>query len=207
MALPRTSNGTVINREEIDENLLSISVEVDRKLPRFSPGQFAHVSHEEYKPDARWPSSRAFSVANYTNGQKLDFLISRQGTFTSYFIDNVKIGSRIAIRGPYGSFEIDECAKDIVLISGGSGISAFSAFFEKLSFTNTSYEFDNMTLLFGAKDVSLLSYKSLIDSLQKQYNWFTAFYFVESMETEILNIRAGIPDLNLHSAFLSQVKH
>ena len=148
MALPRTSNGTVINREEIDENLLSISVEVDRKLPRFSPGQFAHVSHEEYKPDARWPSSRAFSVANYTNGQKLDFFNKSSRDFLpSYFIDNVKIGSRIAIRGPYGSFEIDECAKDIVLISGGSGISAFSAFFEKLSFTNTSYEFDNMTLV------------------------------------------------------------
>ena len=129
MALPRTSNGTVINREEIDEKFaINFLLKSTESYPDLVPGQFAHVSHEEYKPDARWPSSRAFSVANYTNGQKLDFLISRQGTFTSYFIDNVKIGSRIAIRGPYGSFEIDECAKDIVLISGGSGISAFSAF-------------------------------------------------------------------------------
>lgn len=195
MALPRTSNGTVVCKEQIDKDLLLISVKVDRKLPRFRPGQFAHISTDEYSAEKRWPTSRVFSVANFTDGSTLDFLISRQGQFTSFLIDNVELGRRMAVRGPYGNFEINEDNKHIVLICGGSGISAFSAFFEKLLADDKVANFSKVTLLYGAREKKLLSYRTIINQLQLKHDWFHVYYFVESIQKDVDEYIAGRPNL------------
>lgn len=196
MALPRTSNGTVVRVNRIDRDLISLEVQVDRKLPRFKPGQFAHLAQEEYKPENRWPKSRVFSVANYSDGSNLVFLISRQGPFTSSIIDNVKTGTRVAVKGPYGNFHITHTSRNIVLICGGSGISAFSALFEALIIEKSNV-LKNFLVLYGAREQHLLQYQAEMDELKRLYPGFKAHLFVENISSNMDGYIHGRPDLNV----------
>ena len=104
MAFPRISNGFISEKIIFNEDLVLVTVNLNRKLPRIKAGQFVHLALTEYLPDKRWPESRVFSVANKTDGLSIKLLISRQGAFTSFLIDKININAKVSVKGPYGEF-------------------------------------------------------------------------------------------------------
>lgn len=76
---------------------------------------------------------------------------------------------------PYGDFVIRDSG-NVVLLAGGTGITAFIAFVESLTGDFKKKVF----LAYGARKPELLLYKKSIDAKVGVNNGFRAFYFLES---------------------------
>ena len=198
MAFPRISNGFISEKIIFNEDLVLVTVNLNRKLPRIKAGQFVHLALTEYLPDKRWPESRVFSVANKTDGLSIKLLISRQGAFTSFLIDKININAKVSVKGPYGEFAIKENENSIVLLSGGSGISAFTAFLEAGLEAHSSFSKCKITLLYGARNKELLVFRDLVKKVQNNFPNFNVVFFAEELEeSNIKDIIKGRIDLGV----------
>jgi len=166
------------------EDVHSYTLVSERKLPKFLPGQFIHLSLELYDPCTFWPVSRVFSVANaVTDNLTLKLVIANQGVYTKRIIDELNVGSIVSCKGPYGDFIIRtevRNGKSIVLIAGGTGITPFSAFMESM-LQHDFTKFLKCFLFYGSRTTDLLIYKKLADECAAKFNTFKPFYFVEKV--------------------------
>ena len=46
------------------EQVFTVTLRPERSVPRFRPGQFLHLTLDEYDPSGFWPESRVFSIAS-----------------------------------------------------------------------------------------------------------------------------------------------
>lgn len=90
----------------------------------FKPGQFVMVTKEI---PGKGIVSRPYSISSSPLDENIELTIKKYelGVFSSYICDNAKIGDKYKIKGPYGTFVLDENAESIVLIAAGSGIAPF----------------------------------------------------------------------------------
>jgi len=85
-------------------------------------------------------------------------------------------GKQVWVKMPYGNFFIDS-KSPVVLIAGGTGITAFASFLE-----NCKESSENKILVFyGAKERSLLLYRDFLNESKKNKNMQT-YYFIENDE-------------------------
>jgi ferredoxin-NADP reductase len=74
-------------------------------------------------------------------------------------------------------------AKNVVLLAGGTGITAFIAFIE----AQVSASHNKVFLAYGARKPELLLYRNLIDAKVGADNGFKALYFVETDENNSIS--------------------
>lgn len=101
-------------------NCFDITLKPLDKTKTYDAGQFMflkfyskNLSHE----------SHPFSIASKSNDPKLRFVIKKLGDFTAK-LDNVKVGDKVLIEGPYGLFN-RKSKRNQVWIAGGIGITPF----------------------------------------------------------------------------------
>ena len=157
------------------EHVYSVDLRPERPAPRFRAGQFLHLALDPYDPTAFWPESRAFSIASSpTERQLLRILYSVRGRFTARMEAELAEGCHVWIRMPYGDFVIDD-RHDVVLLAGGTGMSAFTAFLEQLppDFGHT------VVLAYGARSERLLIYRDIVESCTARVERLRPYYFIE----------------------------
>ena len=126
--------------------------------PSFRPGQFLHLTVDDYDPSGFWPESRVFSIASSPRDRsRIRICYSVKGRYTTRMEQMLKVGGEVWIKMPYGDFVIDETS-DAVLIAGGTGISAFTAFLEAL----TPQGSQPVTLVYGARTPGLFLFQEMI---------------------------------------------
>ena len=154
----------------------SLELRPEHKLPRFHPGQFMHLAIDPYEPGDFWPESRVFSIANSPEDRnKLCLSYSVVGRFTTRMEQELDFGNQVWVKLPYGDFII-RGSRDIALIAGGTGITAFTAFVQKLS-----PEFKHAVHLFyGARNEDLLIYQEAIDRMDLIVPQFHVTYYAET---------------------------
>ena len=133
MAQPIRFPATVEQVTHHTPDVATYRLRADKRLPRFIPGQFIHLTLEPFDPASFWPESRVFSVANAVADRRtVELTISRQGAYTNKILDQLSEGDRIWAKGPYGDFTIDANLgySRAVLIAGGTGITPFCAFMD-----------------------------------------------------------------------------
>jgi ferredoxin-NADP reductase len=86
----------------------------------------------------------------------------------------LKVGGEVWIKLPYGDFVI-EGASDAVLIAGGTGISAFTAFLQSL----IPQTVPHVTLVYGARTPALFLFQDMILSQLAAVPQFDAVFFAE----------------------------
>jgi ferredoxin-NADP reductase len=90
---------------------------------------------------------------------------------------------RIWVKLPYGEFIIDG-NNNIVLIAGGTGITAFTAFLDGL---RKEHEHD-VYLFYGVRRRDLLIYRRSLEQRAKEIPQLRIFYFVEQDMGDTLKI-------------------
>src|ERR1019366_8731649 len=126
--------------------------------PSFRPGQFLHLTVDDYDPSGFWPESRVFSIASSPRDRhRLRICYSVKGRYTTKMEQVLKVGGEVWIKMPYGEFVING-ASDAVLLAGGTGISAFTAFQEALTPANQRH----ITLIYGARPPGLFPFQDMI---------------------------------------------
>lgn len=178
MATPIKVAGTVSEIIEHASDLRSFVIKPERRVPAFLPGQFLHLALDAYEPGSHWPDSRVFSIASSpVDRQALKVTISRQGEFTSRMFSELREGSRVWLKLPYGTFCPNADAPGrMVMFAGGSGITPFISFLEWAAAEQRNAQID---LHYGARSSDLLIYRSTIERCQKQGLPVRARYYVE----------------------------
>lgn len=163
-------------------NVVTLHLKATRRLPRFLPGQFIHLTIEDFNPASFWPESRVFSVANSVSDRRsVTLTISRQGDYTSRIIDTLQKGDVVWGKGPYGEFVVDttKAFSRVVLTAGGTGVTPFGAFMDS-AIANGSLSADGAILYYGAQTEALLLYRALADACARRIPSFEVRYFSET---------------------------
>ncbi len=157
MAVVRRIRCTVRDVRDHGEHVYSVHLEPSMPVPRFTPGQFLHLALDPYDADGFWPDSRVFSIASSPDARtNISITYAVKGAFTTRMERELAVGGNVWVKLPYGEFVIDE-GRDAVLLAGGTGITAFTAFLGSLQ-----PEHDRRVVLFyGARTTDLFVYSRL----------------------------------------------
>lgn len=116
------------------DDVFKLDFAVEKKHARFRPGQFLHLTLNEFDPtQAYWPESRVFSICSAPRTDALSIIYSVKGSYTRRMSDEMREGEEYWLKLPYGDFIIDQlvpAGETAVLIAGGTGISPYVAFIE-----------------------------------------------------------------------------
>jgi len=97
-------------------------------------------------------------------------------------------GGELWVELPYGDFVIDS-SSDAVLIAGGTGISAFTAFLEAL----TPESKQKVTLVYGARTPELFLFQEMILSQNNKVPGFNVIFFTETPDASFAGRMATLP--------------
>ena len=157
------------------EHVYTIDLVPDKLFPLFKPGQFLHLALDTYDPAGFWPESRVFSIASPPHQrERLSITYSVRGRFTARMEKELKEGKTVWVKMPYGEFTI-QAMGDVVLLAGGTGITAFAALLSGLSAKSAH----KVYLAYGARTADLLIYRNLIDQCANEARHLRQWYFVE----------------------------
>lgn len=126
----RTHNARLHSIERVCNTVCAIELELaeDANL-EYLPGQYAHV---------RAPGTdswRSYSFANAMDGtNRVRFIIRilPSGDMSNYLRTRATVGDAIELRGPFGSFYLRKRTRPVLMLAGGTGISAFLGMLDEL---------------------------------------------------------------------------
>jgi ferredoxin-NADP reductase len=157
------------------ERVYTVALRPHRVAPRFRAGQFLHLALDPYDPSGFWPESRVFSIASSPADRTIvTVTYAVHGAFTTRMERELAEGATIWIKLPYGDFVVDG-STDVVLLAGGTGITAFTAFLEEL----TPVSARAVVLAYGARRSDLLIYRDTIEACARRLPSLDVVYFVE----------------------------
>ena len=157
------------------EQIYSLFLKPEVPTPHFLPGQFLHLALDEYKPGDFWPDSRTFSIASSpAERQLLRITYAVKGNFTSRMEAELREGSQVWVKMPYGEFTIS-ADRDVCLLAGGTGVTAFTAYLAGLDGTISR----QVHLFYGARRPVLLIYRALVEAAALRCPNIHVHYFAE----------------------------
>ena len=164
---------------EHTDTVKSLILKPQKKCPNFKPGQFMHIAIDEYEPGFNWPESRVFSIANSpTRRELLKMTFAIKGEFTRRLFNEVRQGSTIWVKLPYGSLQFPENYDgELYFIAGGTGITPFLAHLE--------YAIDKehntpISLCYGIRTPENLIFDSILYECYNKLEHFNCRIFIEN---------------------------
>jgi NAD(P)H-flavin reductase len=178
MSTPRKIRCIVEQVTNHGDRVYTVALKPERAVPAFLPGQFLHLTLDEYDPSGFWPESRVFSIASSpVDRSALALIYSVKGKYTARMEAELCVGKSVWVKLPYGEFVVDG-RMDAILIAGGTGITAFQAFIEGL----TPQHPNKVVLLYGARRPGLLLGREIIEGQARIVEVMKAFLFSEELE-------------------------
>jgi len=103
---------------------------------KYHPGQFLHLAlDKDYDGIGQWPDSRCFSMQSNPNEETIRITYAVKGNFTTQMEKNLKVGSEVWLKLPYGDlFTHPHNKTNTAFIAGGTGITPFLSLFTHESF-------------------------------------------------------------------------
>ncbi|MGC4117476.1 MAG: FAD-dependent oxidoreductase [Myxococcales bacterium] len=176
MAMPRKLRCTVESVVDHGGRVYTVTLAPEGLAPVFRPGQFLHLAIDPHDGAGFWPDSRVFSIASSPRERnRLSICYSVKGAFTGRMEALLKPGVEVWAKLPYGDFVIDP-ARDTVLLAGGTGVSAFTAFIEGLEAGHGR----KVLLAYGARTPELLLSRTLAERRAAEVPAFSALLFADS---------------------------
>jgi hypothetical protein len=111
-----------------------------------------------------------------------------KGRYTTKMEQLLKVGGELWIKMPYGEFVING-ASDAVLLAGGTGISAFTAFLEAL----TPESKQKVTLIYGARNPELFLFQEMILNQLARVPGFNVIFFTETADATFAERMSALP--------------
>jgi len=178
MPMPVKFPAEVVNLVRHGDDVVTYEFRCLAARPRYKAGQFLHLALDAYDPSGHWPESRCFTIANgFTRPGQVRLTIACKGAFTRRLIDELQVGRKVWMKAPYGDFIVrtqPEC--DVVLIGGGTGVTPFVAFMEDSLVQGIH---GRVWLHYGARDESLLVFRSTAQQCASQLPGFHCRYYAE----------------------------
>jgi CDP-4-dehydro-6-deoxyglucose reductase len=149
--------GELVRTRPLTHDILELVIKLDAPFPHlaepdasqhaYRAGQYADIKF----PGIEKPRSYSFARAPETEDpQELTFFVRKvpNGELTSWLFAEDRVGCRVTVNGPYGSFWLRDGEGPIICIAGGSGMSSILALLEHARNTDCRRE---TIYLFGAR--------------------------------------------------------
>lgn len=194
MPLIRKTKCQVTEIQSYGHGVFLIRLLAEKSLPAWKPGQFLHLAIDAYDSAGFWPDSRPFSIVNAPDGSReLELVYAVKGWFTHRLLEYLQPGREVWVKLPYGEFVIEKEQTGIVLIAGGTGISAFMAFLDTV-LDDASQTVD---LFYGFRDASVFLYEQKLKELMTYHPGLRVHLAVEvgGVEDWFAPVRQGLLDV------------
>lgn len=160
MAIVKKYPASVVEISNYVNGVYALELKSLEKPFRYEPGQFLHLSVDEYDPAVQWPDSRCFSIQSNPLEKNIKITFAVKGRYTKKMEQTLKKGSIVWLKLPYGNlFTQPHNIENTAFIAGGTGITPFLSLFNDLSFA----KYHNPVLYAGFKDNSMNFYYSEIE--------------------------------------------
>jgi ferredoxin-NADP reductase len=152
---------------------------------KYHPGQYLHLSIDaDYDGVGQWPESRCFSMQSNPDEEAIRITYAAKGNFTKLMESQIKTGSEVWLKLPYGDLFTQAHNKTkTVFIAGGTGITPFLSLFSHRSFR----EYLQPRIYLGFRSKEYNNYKSELDRMNNSSGIIRTFY----------NDSDGLIDINL----------
>jgi len=122
---------------------------------KYAPGQFLHLALDtDYDGIGQWPESRCFSMQSNPDEDKIRITYAVKGRFTMMMEKQLRVGSEVWLKLPYGDLFTREHNKtNTVFIAGGTGITPYLSLFAHQSFND--YQSPNLYLGFRSAELNI----------------------------------------------------
>jgi len=136
MAIVKKYPAEVVAVRNLIENIFTVSFKsLSNRSFKYYPGQFLHLTLDEYDPSMGWTESRCFSMQSSPNEDNLEITYAVKGDFTKRMAKELLIGKLVTLKLPYGDlFTKHHDKENSVFISGGTGITPFLSMFKSPDF-------------------------------------------------------------------------
>ena len=163
---------------------------------KYQPGQFLHLAIDnDYDGIGQWPESRCFSMQSNPDEETIRITYSVKGNFTQQMEKQLRPGSEVWLKLPYGDlFTRPHNKTNTVFIAGGTGITPFLSLFTNESFAD--YINPKIYLGFRTKDYNI--YHHELDCLKNSCKLFNVYY---EDKDGILKINSIADDNDLNSNY------
>ncbi|WP_339531130.1 anthranilate 1,2-dioxygenase electron transfer component AntC [Pseudomonas mucidolens] len=123
---PVQLTGKVCEVRQVSASTAIVQVQLEQALD-FLPGQYARLS----VPGSH--SQRSYSFANRP-GSRLQFLIRLlpDGVMSNYIRERCQVGDELQLEAPLGAFYLRHVSQPLVLVAGGTGLSALLGMLDEL---------------------------------------------------------------------------
>ncbi|MER5806149.1 FAD-binding oxidoreductase [Streptomyces mirabilis] len=153
--------GTVISNDARGGATRRVSVDLENKAAALQPGDFFFLRFEGSSSVSReW---HPFSVTD-DNRETLTFTIRQHGNFTRR-LDNVEVGARVRLEGPFGRFESIIQSRDreapLVFVGMGAGVAPL------LSLAAAHHTERKIHLLWAVRTPEDAYYRDVLEDYQK----------------------------------------
>ncbi|BBX10457.1 FAD-binding oxidoreductase [Mycolicibacterium aichiense] len=157
-----TGTGVVTAVEHVSPTTALLRVDVSALGPLvYLPGQFAQL---QVPGSTVW---RNYSYAHPADGRtEVEFIVRLlpQGVMSDYLREKAQPGDRIAMRCSKGGFYLRPTARTVVLVAGGTGLSAILAMAQSLKDDHRG----TVHLLYGVSDVEDLCKLDELEALKRR---------------------------------------
>jgi len=131
---------------------------------KYLPGQFLHLAIDSlYDGSGQWPDSRCFSMQSNPDNPRIKITYSVKGRFTKQIEQELRVGSEVWLKLPYGDLFTRRHNKEkTVFIAGGTGITPFLSLFTHELFN----EYKGSRIYLGFKSRSYNIYQEELNSIK-----------------------------------------
>lgn len=161
-----TTQATIADISAYPGDVFMVTMDVPAKYTRFKPGQFLHLTLDDFDPHrAFWPESRVFSICSTPRTERVSILYSVKGRYTTRMRNEFHVGQRLWIKLPYGDFIVSDSNDEgtlPVLIAGGTGISPYVPFLAQHLSENRQTP---ILIHYGVRTPDLMIFDNLLHSL------------------------------------------
>lgn len=154
MAVVKKYKASIVAIENKIEGVYTLSFTSEKGF-KYSSGQFLHIAIDpDYDGSGQWPESRCFSLQSSPTEEYAKITYAVKGDFTRQMEKNLKVGTEVWLKLPYGElFDQEHNKNKTVFIAGGTGITPFLSLFTDASFA--AYEQPVLYAGFRSADFNL----------------------------------------------------
>ncbi|WP_326731520.1 benzoate 1,2-dioxygenase electron transfer component BenC [Streptomyces phaeochromogenes] len=130
-----THSATLVGIQRHSPSTAEIALDVnDRDALDFLPGQYVNIA----VPGT--DQSRSYSFSSGPGRRQISFLVRivEGGAMSEYLAKGARIGDRLELTGPMGSFYLRELTRPALLLAGGTGLAPLLSMLERLTRERTS---------------------------------------------------------------------
>ncbi|NBE51731.1 2Fe-2S iron-sulfur cluster binding domain-containing protein [Streptomyces sp. YC537] len=125
-----THSATVTAIEHHSATTVGFTLDLDERAALdFLPGQYVNIA----VPGT--DQSRSYSFSSGPGRRQVSFLVRivPGGAMSAYLTERGRVGDRMALTGPMGSFYLRELARPALLLAGGTGLAPLLSMLERMS--------------------------------------------------------------------------